>query len=52
MGTSSYTPLTITLTNGPQEGYSVRVVDGMSTTYGAPGVATGVPVTEHAVDRT
>lgn len=52
VGTSSYTPVTVSLTNGPQERFSVRVVDGVSTSYGAPGVFTGTLITTNAVDRT
>ncbi|HRD54192.1 MAG TPA: hypothetical protein PKY96_16255 [Flavobacteriales bacterium] len=51
IGTSSYTPLTLG-TTGPQDRFSVRVQDGVSTNYGAPGVASGAPITARAVGRT
>ncbi|HRD54191.1 MAG TPA: hypothetical protein PKY96_16250 [Flavobacteriales bacterium] len=52
VGTSSYTPLTMNLTTGPQEQFAVRVQNGISTNYGAPGVANGAPITARAVGRT
>ena len=51
VGSTSYTPLTMS-TTGLQDRFSVRVQDGLSTNYGAPGVATGAPITARAVDRT
>jgi hypothetical protein len=51
VGTTSYTPLTMS-TTGLQDRFSVRVQDGVSTNYGAPGVATGASITARAVDRT
>jgi hypothetical protein len=52
VGTSSYTPLTMSLTNGPQDRFSVRVQDGVSTEYSAPGVAAGTSISSDIVDRT
>jgi hypothetical protein len=52
LGTSSYTPLTMSLTNGPQDRFSVRVQDGVSTEYSAPGVAAGTSISSDIVDRT
>jgi len=51
VGTTSYTPLTMS-TTGPQDRFSVRVQDGVSTNYGTPGEATGASITARAVDRT
>lgn len=51
VGTTSYTPLTLG-TTGPQDRFSVRVQDGVSTNYGAPGEANGAPITARAVGRT
>ncbi|MFN3874851.1 MAG: T9SS type A sorting domain-containing protein, partial [Flavobacteriales bacterium] len=51
VGTTSYTPLTLGIT-GPQDRFSVRVQDGVSTNYGAPGEANGAPITARAVGRT
>ncbi|MCW5900281.1 MAG: hypothetical protein KIT10_13520 [Flavobacteriales bacterium] len=51
VGTTSYTPLTMS-TSGPQDRFSVRVQDGVSTEYGAPGVATGSNINTDVVGRT
>jgi hypothetical protein len=51
VGTTSYTPLTLNVTP-PQDRFGVRVQDGVSTDYGAPGTATGAPITARSVDRT
>lgn len=52
VGTDSYTPLTLSLTNGAQDRFSVRVQDGVSREYGAPGIPTGSLLTSDVVDRT
>jgi hypothetical protein len=52
VGTDSYTPLTLSLTNGAQDRFSVRVQDGVSREYGAPGTPTGSLLTSDVVDRT
>jgi len=52
VGTDSYTPLTLSLTNGAQERFSVRVQDGVSTEYSAPGVTSGTSISSDVVGRT
>ena len=52
VGTGSYTPLTLSLTNGAQERFGVRVQDGVSTEYSAPGVAGGSSIASDIVGRT
>ncbi|MCB0766536.1 MAG: T9SS type A sorting domain-containing protein [Flavobacteriales bacterium] len=52
VGLNSYTPLSITLTNGQPEQFAVRVRHGVHTTYDSPGVATGSLITSDIVGRT
>lgn len=52
VGTSSYTPLTLSLASGPQDQFSVRVQDGVAGEYGAPGEATAGVAMANVVDRT
>lgn len=51
VGTSSYTPLTLSAT-GTQEQFHVRVQDGVAGEYGAPGEATTGDAISDVVDRT
>ncbi|HRD54193.1 MAG TPA: hypothetical protein PKY96_16260, partial [Flavobacteriales bacterium] len=52
VGTTSYTPLLMNLASGPQERFSVRVQDGVSTEYDTPGEATGSTISSDVVGRT
>jgi hypothetical protein len=52
VGTDSYTPLTLSLTNGAQDRFSVRVQDGVNTEYSAPGVTSGTSISSDVVGRT
>jgi predicted lipoprotein with Yx(FWY)xxD motif len=52
VGTESYTPLTLSLTNGAQDRFSVRVQDGVNTEYSAPGVTSGTSISSDIVGRT
>lgn len=52
VGTSNYTPLTLSLSSGPQDQFSVRVQGGVHGEYNAPGEISGVQITSDVVDRT
>lgn len=52
VGTANYAPLLMILMNAPQETFSVRVQEGVSTEYGAPGTASGQNITSDAVGLT
>lgn len=45
----SYMPVTMSALTGPTEQFTARVSDAVSTAYGLPGEATGLPVTQHNV---
>lgn len=46
---ASYMPVTMSSLTGPVEQITARVTDAVSTAYGLPGEATGLPVTQHNV---
>jgi hypothetical protein len=52
VGTASYAPLLLILMNAPQETFSVRVQEGVSTEYDTPGTASGQNITSDVVGLT
>jgi hypothetical protein len=44
---TSYLPVTMDFVTGPAENFTARVINAVSTAYDQPGVATGIPVTQH-----